>query len=227
MAIPVLGFKSKKDCRLAVKAEVDSHKDTGREFYSKLVAQLFAERHYALSPYGIWPIGFRWGIHPRFNTPECFFIRIEDERFPNVWWRDASWNKCIAGWRLTDETLDAELADYYRRYAVPTVFRYRDSRYMSCEFPGCSERWGLEVHHVEPSFKVIAAGANALLTADERAALIAAHDWFSNEPWLLPDRCVRYIVQAHETAKLMLVCKQHHLDIARRGCAEVRKEEDS
>lgn len=216
MKIPVLGFKTKKECRAAIKAEVDPHRDTGREFYSDLVARLFAERHYALSKYGIKPKGFRWSVDPFYFTPDYFLIRIEDERFPHIWWHAASWNKCIDGWQLTNETLDAELSEHYRRFTVPTVFRYRDSRFMTCEFDGCSERYGLDVHHIDPEFKIIAAEASALLTPEERIALIASHDWFSNEPWKLPRKCIEHIRRRHETAKLMLVCKRHHYEMARR-----------
>lgn len=215
MAIPVLGFKSKKDCKAAIRAEVDPHRDTGKEFYSELVARLFAERHYALSKHGIKPKGFRWSVDPFYNTPDYFLIKIEDERFPDVWWRNASWNKCIHGWQLIDETLDAELAEHYRRFITPIVLRYRDSRFATCEFDGCSERYGLDVHHIEPEFKTIAAEASALLTPEERASLIASHDWFSNDPWKLPHKCIEHVRYRHMTAKLMLVCKSHHYEMTR------------
>jgi hypothetical protein len=215
MPIPVLGFKSKTACKLAIQAEVDPYRKTGQQFFSELVARLFTERHYALAPRGIRPTQFRWGTHPRFGTPDCFYIRIEDARYPNIWWKEASWNKCIDGWTLNNQTLDAELADHYRRFTTPIIQRYRDSRRMTCEFEGCTEPNDLDVHHVEPTFKEIAAQATALLTPEERAQLIATHDWFSNDPWRLPDKCRRYVEQAHKTAKLLLVCKKHHYKLER------------
>jgi hypothetical protein len=218
VAIPVLGFPSKKACRLAIQAIVHPHRQTRREFFHPLLAELFATRHYALSQYGIRPVGFRWGTHPEFGTDDCFYARFEEELYPLLWWRKISYNKAIDGWRLTDATLDAELAEAYRRVALSAVCAYRGRR-SHCEFPGCNETDTLDVHHVAPTFRAIAAAATALLTADERAQLIRTHDWFDETPWLLPQKCVDAIEAAHEHAQLALLCKRHHYHAGRAQAA--------
>jgi hypothetical protein len=129
-----------------------------------------------------------------------------------------SYNKAIDGWKLTDATLDGELAEAYRRVALSPVCKYRGSRTI-CEHPGCGETDALDVHHVDPTFRVIAAAATALLTPDERAQLIRTHDWFDDAPWLLPQKCITAIETAHETAQLMLLCKRHHYQAGLRKAA--------
>jgi hypothetical protein len=207
-------FRSKKECTVAVKAEVDPHKKaffSPTEFFSPLVADLFLHRHYALSKFNIRPVGFLWGIHPRYATDECFFLRIDDAQFPNILdWRVASWRKAIDDWKLTEQTLDAELASYYRRLTLPIAFSYRDSRMPKCELDGCQQTENLDVHHIEPTFYEIANAITALLTQAERTELIRTHNWFDEKQWLLPQKCINAIKSEHQNAKFMLVCKQHH-----------------
>ena len=210
--IPVLGFKSKKDCKTAIKAIVDPYKPTGEEFYHELVAQLFAERHHACVKRQLKPTKFYWGIHPRYGTKECFFIHLEDHG-----WRSASWNKAIDGWQLTDETLNGRMFEEFRKIALDAVFHCRDSRGMICEYPGCSRRDNLDVHHVFPTFHMIATGAAALLTKEERAALIDGYDWFERDEFLIPEKCLQFIKTAHQTAILQLLCKEHHYAAGRKS----------
>jgi hypothetical protein len=211
-------FKSKKDCTTAIKAEVDPYRTTRTEFFSPLVADLFLHRHYALSQYNIRPVGFLLTIHPRYGTDDCFCLRINDQRFPNVQdMRVASWRKAIDNWHLTEQTLSPEVASYIRRLTLPIVFQFRDLRTAKCEWDGCQQTENLDVHHKKPTFQEIANNIIALLTPADRTELIRTHNWFDNEPWLLPQKCIDAIKNEHQNAEFMLICKHHHYQLKKGG----------
>ena len=71
--------------------------------------------------------------------------------------------------------------------------------------------------HVIPIFNAIATAAMETLTAADRERLLHGFNWIDEETFELPSdlTCVQYVLKAHETAKLMALCHDCHLENAR------------
>lgn len=207
---PVLHFTTQKECKAAVRAEVDPYRETDEIFEAPVTKQLLAKRHHACVKHGLVPMRFCWGIHPIFNTRDCFLANFNDVRFPQLDWRKISWNKALIGWRLTDATLDGEIKAVLRRHILPHILAYRDV-HDYCEYPGCLSLVQ-DIDHINPQFDDIACTAIAMLTQLERASMINSYSWIDDCPLQIPARVLDYMDEQHSTVvRLQALCKFHHI----------------
>jgi hypothetical protein len=172
------------------------------EFESPLLSDLIAEKHYHCSLHGLRPTKFRKLFRPGGAYDFAGY-------FPGHGWHLVSWTKCIdAGadeWFIVRALRDAVqpfLSDYKAAHPV-------------CE--RCKQRAAEECDHVHPEFEEIAKQAIAAMSKDDRRAAELAFDWWNEDAYRLPENssALKYVLRAHETAKLMAVCHACHLENAR------------
>lgn len=169
----------------------------GEEFESSLITGLIADRHYYCSKKGIRPVRFRKQFSPGVI---CDFEGF----FPGHGWHMVSWAQSI-----TPRDEYAWLKRALRDAVQPIIAGYK-SIHPSCEVCGGQTE---EVDHVDPEFDIMATQAISLLDEEQFKEAFARFDWWSKEPFSLPESnpAVRSIIAAHETAKLRAVCKSCHL----------------
>ena len=212
-AKPVLYFRTQKECRAAIKAEVDPHKTTGDIFLAPITRDLLAKHHHGCIAHQLVPECFQWGIHPDTGFENCFYARFNDPRYPDLTWKPTAWNKAIRNWRLTDQTLDGLLKhDLLRAVVRPLLWEYRNS-HPFCEIhDGTHGQYeaAVHVHHVHPTFDAIAIGAIALLSQQDRQAFISDFDWVRDDALNVPIQCRDYLLFVHSMARVQSVCLIHH-----------------
>jgi hypothetical protein len=211
MSKPILGFRTQKDCRAAVRSEVDPHRSSGVEFYSPLVRELLSRHHWGCLSIGVSPIKFRWGLHPIYGTRDCFTALFEDSRYPDLSWRKVSYNKAISRFVLDDSTLNGEMKSQLRWVIKPIMDSYRDA-HLTCEKCGHQSEEVLRVDHVYPEFEDIADDAISLLDDEERRRIISSFDWSKNLALDIPHKVISRVLKLHESVKLMAV--HYHCHVA-------------
>lgn len=200
----IIGFPTKKALTKAIQTELEPHA-IGVEFESPLLSRLIGERHYYCSKHGLVPQRFRKLPSPYSKNGYWF-----DGWFPEIGWHGVSWTECVAAkW-----SLDKELVAGLRLAVSPIIDSYR-REHPVCE--RCRVRPSRDVDHVAPEFKEIANAAIITVTESDRKNLMDGYDWVATEIFTLPGdmECVRIVVEAHKTARLMAVCGECHASNAR------------
>jgi len=173
----------------------------GEEFESTLISGLIADKHYYCSKKGIKPERFR----KLFRAGAAYDF---EGFFHEHGWHMVSWTQCINP-RDEFDWLKRALRD-----AVQPIITQYKSHHPSCEVCGAKAE---HVDHVNPEFDKMATQAISILNENQLEEAFEQFDWWSKEPFLLPDSypAVRFILTAHETAVLQAVCQPCHVKSAR------------
>jgi len=172
------------------------------EFSSEYLSDLITEKHYYCSQHRIRPTSFRKEFKP--GSGYYFAGYFQDKG-----WHQVSWKQCIYPRRDEDWIVTA-LRDAVR----PDIVIYKQA-HLICE--RCGQIPSEDVDHVEPEFDVIAKSALKLMTEDDWRAAIFEMDWWSDEPFVLPENnpALQYTLESHKNVTLQAVCKDCHSANAR------------
>lgn len=192
---------TKEKLKRAIREEINQY-DLEQEFESRLISDLITERHYYCSRKELRPLRFK----KKFRRGAAYdFYGF----FPEHGWHQVSWRQCINP-RDENDWLKRALRD-----AIEHIVSSHKAAHPTCE--KCGLVPSEHVDHVAPEFDVIASKAIRLLTACEINEAFSNFDWWSKEPFMLPNthRAVQSVLEDHKTAKLQAVCKPCHTASAR------------
>jgi len=173
----------------------------GEEFESPLIGDLIAEKHYYCAKKWLKPTRFRKQYRPGAAYDFEGF-------FPGHGWHMVSWTQCINR-RDEYDWLKRALRD-----AIQPIMAHYKALHPSCEICGAPSE---HVDHVAPEFDEMANQAISLLDATQLDEAFASFDWWSKEPFSLPESnpAVRFVMAAHEKASLRAVCQPCHVKSAK------------
>lgn len=209
---PYFAGLTKSNLTETIRSEIASY-EIGQEFESKLISDLIAEKHYYCSRKQLRPVRFKKMFRPGAAYDFSGF-------FPGDGWHLVSWRQCI-----TPRDEDAWLKSALREAIEPITSEYKSSHEI-CE--RCGAVRAEHVDHVSPEFDALALKAIGLLSEKEIEEAFVLFDWWSKEPFTLPESnpAVRSILKDHESAVLQAVCKPCHVANSRdrKKAQQVRRE---
>lgn len=172
----------------------------GEGFESAFLSDLIRTKHYYCSRHGLRPARFRKLRHPdpRYDYDlQGWFAERET-------WHGVSWYQCVNPRRDQDWIRSA-----LRDAIAPEMARYR-REHPTCE--RCARVPSEEVHHAAPMFKEMVAEAVDALSEDDWNAIVDRFDWWSLDPFSLPEDSPALAVfrAAHDQAALQAVCTRCH-----------------
>lgn len=200
---PCIGFPTQDAAREAIREIVWKYA-THQEFFHPLVQQLFLERPYWCDPPGPRFLRFKWGSKPLPNgTPnDRHFMALS----PTLGWVSVSFNKALAGKRMTPETV---LANFARERVMSITTDYR-ARYPVCAH---CDRLASDVHHTVPIAQILREAMDPL-TADQLDEIMDLYlTWRGIQSFTLPDEhpFTKVVLDYHrQPGILVALCKEHH-----------------
>ena len=175
----------------------------GQEFESSLLADLISQKHYYCARHRLRPVRFR-KLPQTVGDYDLQAWFDERQKWHSVSWYQSIYPRRDQDWvaRALRDAIASETAEYKRAHPV-------------CEY--CGTAPAEEVHHVSPTFREIVVRAVGALDESDWQAIIDRFDWWSNDPFSLPDNspALSVLHREHESAELRAVCQPCHVGLER------------